>query len=258
MVALERLGWQRFDHDPALAWWVEHARPAARAAIADPANAHWLRCGGTWFAGVNVLPNAADGSIGESGSLRGRAVEAAGALVGTTPRWDAAQISVIHPGYPRQEGETDAAFRYRLTRDAAHVDGLLRLGPDNRRFIREPHAFVLGIPLTESDATASQLVVWQGSQKVMRKALLAALQDHLPETWPDVDVTDAYQAARRACFETCPRIAVHARPGEAYLIHRLALHGVSPWGEGASADPDGRMIAYFRPVLPAIADWLTG
>ena len=33
--------------------------PAARAAVSDPANAGWLRCGGTWFAGVDVLANDA-------------------------------------------------------------------------------------------------------------------------------------------------------------------------------------------------------
>jgi len=41
-----------------------------------------------------------------------------------------------------------------------------------------------------------------------------------------------------------------AAPGQAYLLHRLALHGVAPWADGAEASADGRMVAYFRPILP--------
>jgi hypothetical protein len=32
---------------------------------------------------------------------------------------------------------------------------------------------------------------------------------------------------------------------------------VAPWGEGATAPPEGRMIAYFRPEFLRIADWLS-
>ena len=53
-------------------------------------------------------------------------------------------LSVTYPGYPVQEHESDApAFGYRLKRDAAHIDGLIRDGPDIRRFAREYHAFIL-------------------------------------------------------------------------------------------------------------------
>lgn len=254
--ALHELGWQSFPHDPELARWVDGALPHALAAVADPDNARWLRCDGTWFAGVNALPNAADGSIGASGPLRGIAVDAARDLIGQDRRWDKAQVSAIYPGYPRQENENDTAFGYRLRRDAAHVDGLARAGRENRRFIREPHGFVLGIPLTNTTIEASPLVVWEGSHRIMRAAFLAALAGQEPENWTRVDVTDAYVAARRHCFETCRRVAVHARPGEAYLIHRLALHGVIPWGPNAKAAPAGRVIAYFRPLLESVDDWL--
>jgi hypothetical protein len=37
----------------------------------------------------------------------------------------------------------------------------------------------------------------------------------------------------------------------------MILHGMAPWADGAVADPDGRIIAYFRPELPSVADWLT-
>ena len=61
----------------------------------------------------------------------------------------------------------------------------------------------------------------------------------------DEDLTEAYVAARREALRICPRVTVHGRPGQAYLAHRLVLHGVAPWG--ASPETDPRMIAYFRP-----------
>ena len=71
-----------------------------------------------------------------------------------------------------------------------------------------------------------------------------------------MDVTEIYHAARREAFETCRRVEITARPGEAYVVHRLALHGVAPWRDGTPAGPDGRMIAYLRPELPETGDWL--
>jgi hypothetical protein len=57
-------GWCAFDHDPVLAAWVEAVRPVAEATLHDPdLRARWLRCGGTWFAGVNALGNNASGAV---------------------------------------------------------------------------------------------------------------------------------------------------------------------------------------------------
>jgi hypothetical protein len=39
-------------------------------------------------------------------------------------------------------------------------------------------------------------------------------------------------------------------------VHRLCLHGVAPWAADATAPPEGRMIAYFRPMLRSVAAWL--
>ena len=64
-----------------------------------------------------------------------------------------------------------------------------------------------------------------------RRALAGTPQEHLHE----VDITDIYQSARREVFETCPRIELPAKPGEAYVLHRHCLHGVAPWAETASA-----------------------
>jgi hypothetical protein len=122
--------------------------------------------------------------------------------------------------------------------------------------LREPHAFILGLPLTTADAGAAPLVVWEGSQTIIRRAFTAALAPHPPESWGDIDLTDVYHAARRESFATCPRVALPARPGEALLLHRMILHGMAPWADGATAEPEGRIIAYFRPEFGCLADWL--
>ena len=251
-------GWVTFPADPAVARWVEAALPIAMDRIRDPdEQRQWLQCEGTRFVGVDSLPNDPDGAVAGSGPLDGDAYRAARGLYGDLPL-HRAQVSVIYPGYPRpRAGEGEGAFRYRLKRDAAHVDGLLAVGDDRRRHLIERHAYILGLPLNACGPTASPLVIWEGSHKIMQQAFAEALA-HVPESkWAEVDLTGIYQAARREVFETCPRISLPAKPGEAYLVHRHALHGVAPWGANAEAPPEGRIIAYFRPELPVGSqDWL--
>jgi len=241
-------GWAVMPPDPAIAAWAAAARPLADEALADPeARAAWLRCGGTWFAGVNVFPNGPDGGVPAHGvpPLAGAAVDFIAARLGLAGlTWDTAQISVCYPGYPQPwAGESAAAFGYRAKRDAAHVDGLTR-DPARRRRLGERHGFILGLPLTETPPEAAPFVVWEGSHETMRAAFRARLAGIPPERWGDEDVTDAYWEARRRVFETCRRVPIAAEPGQAVLTHRLAVHGVAPW-----AAPEGppRAIAYFRP-----------
>ncbi|MCU9838003.1 hypothetical protein OEZ49_09520 [Ruegeria sp. WL0004] len=248
--AFLRRGWLRFPFDPVLAGWVDHVLPVARRAVTDPAHAQWLDCEGTWFIGVDALDNNAEGRVGDGPALAGQAIDFITRHLGMLPL-HRGQVSVTYPGYPRpRRGEGEAAFRYRLNRGAAHVDGLKPDGPDRRRHVDEPHGWILGLPLTEAPPEAAPLILWEGSHLILGPALARVMAGHPPEEWHRVDVTDAYQSARREVFETCPRIALHARPGEAYLLHRHCLHGVAPWAEGATAGPDGRMIAYFRPLMP--------
>ena len=244
-------GWVRLGPLPGLQAWADAALPAARRHVLS-GDEEW-RCGGTWLAGVDALPNGAGADIaGVPLPSELRAV-----LPWHPDSWHAAQLSTLRPGYPQPwAGESDAAFRFRQTRDAAHVDGLLPIGPDRRRMLREPHAFILGLPLTEADPGAAPLVVWEGSQTLIRRAFTAALAPHPPETWGDIDLTDVYHAARREAFATCPRVPLPARPGEALLLHRMILHGMAPWADGAMAPPEGRIIAYFRPEFAAVSDWL--
>ncbi len=237
-------GWQRIGPHAAIARW---AAMAHKAAIPALARAEW-RAGGTWDLGLDALANDATGAIGGAPFPWPH-------LPLTPVPLHAAQVSTIRPGYPRSDGD-DTAHRWRLNRDGAHLDGLLATGPARRRHIAEPHAWILGLPLTACDAGASPLVVWEGSHLILQGALRAALSPHPPEHWSTVDVTDAYQTARARVLADCRRTEVAAQPGEALLVHRLALHGVAPWVTGARAPPEGRMIAYLRPLLPDVEAWL--
>lgn len=251
-------GWCCFESDPAILDWINAALDPARATVVDPEHAKWHRYQNTWFAGVNVLPNDVNGAIAGSGPLAGHAVEFIATELGLTDfAWDMAQVSVCYPGYPQPtDGESEAKARYRRNRDAAHLDGLLPEGPECRRHLREHHGFVLGIPMVEFDQDASPFVIWEGSHEVIRQAFARRFAGLDPQAWGDEDVTDLYQQVRRDIFERCRRVAIHARPGEVYLAHRLCLHGMAPWGDDAGAGPDGRMICYFRPNTFGPYDWL--
>lgn len=240
--------WQRFASDPGLVRWAAAADQVATEVLADPAQAHQYRYEKTWFVGVDALPNANDGSLG--------AVPLAGdVLAGLwNGAWHRAQLSVTFPGYPqRMAGESAGQHRFRVQRNAAHVDGLLPMGPARRRHLIEPHAFILGLPL--NDVTESPLVVWEGSAAIMKAAFKEAFDGVPARDWAKVDLTEMYQTTRKRCFESCKRVALVAKPGEALLLHRLTLHGVASW---AGSDPceEGRRIAYFRPHLENPADWL--
>ena len=240
-------GFRVFEQDAAVARWAAAAHTVACEVSHDPRiRAVNLRHGDTWFVGVDALPNAPDGSIGGV-PLAGQWRE----HVTTPDVWHAAQLSIVYPGYPIQDpDESDANHRYRITRHAAHVDGLLPEGPERRRYLKEPHAFILGLPLNRSDA--APLMVWPDSHRIMGPAfdVLRAAPDPM-----QVDVTDTYQAARRRVFAEIEPVAVVAEPGQAIVLHRHLLHGVAPWSADVKAPQEGRIIAYFRPQFTAI-EWL--
>jgi hypothetical protein len=245
---LAKDGFVVFDTDPRVTRWATRAHVAACDVASDPVQrAKWMRHGETWFVGVDALSNGADGSIGDVG-LSGPWND-----IMTAPKaWHRAQVSVIYDGYPKKDPqESEAAHKFRVNRCAAHVDGLhLEAG---RRIVREPHAFILGLPLNESDACP--LVVWRASHLAMRVALAGVVGSGDPR---GVDVTEAYIAARRAVFDTCEAVEVPLRIGQAVLVDRFALHGVAPWRSGDTAPPEGRMIAYFRPEFDDPTDWFVG
>lgn len=238
-------GYRQVAAHPALKLWAEAAQGPAAAAVL--ASSDW-RCGGTWCVGLEALPNDPDGRVA--------GVPLPWDVLGLPPEpLHRAQVSTTRPGYPQPSPtESEAAYRFRLNRDSAHLDGLLAIGPDKRRFVKEPHAWILGLPLNRADAGAAPLVVWAGSHLVMQAALAPLLSG--ADDPSEVDITDAYQAARATVFRTCPRIELPGRVGEAVILHRHLIHGVAPWATGAMAEEPGRMVAYFRPLFPTVADWI--
>lgn len=249
--AFREKGWTIFLPEPAVAIWAAQALRAAREVLNDPTQADQYACEGTWFVGIDALPNDPQGRVAGNAPLQGAAVDFIAAQCGGWPDLHRAQLSGVFPGYPRpRAGETAAAFRYRSRRDAAHVDGVIGIGTPKRRFVQEPHAFILGLPLTRADEGAAPLVVWEGSHRVMREAFEQVFEA-VPDAPADqIDVTQAYTDTRAQVFEACPRRCLAAPPGSAILLHRLLLHGVAPFAAGAQADPAGRLIAYFRPPMP--------
>lgn len=234
-------GFHVFGDDPAVLTWAQAAHRVAVKLAQDPdIRAANLRHRDTWFLGVDALPNGADGAI--------KGVPLSGpwaAHIAPPQHWHRAQLSIVYPGYPgRDDSETEANHRYRIKRAAAHVDGLLPEGTDKRRFLREPHGFILGLPLNVADA--APLTIWPGSQRIMGDAFRALIGEQDPAT---VDLTEGYQAARRQCFEQITPQQIVARPGQSILLHRHLLHGVAPWEPQQKAPPEGRMIAYFRPQI---------
>lgn len=247
-------GFARFPATEAMGDWVTHAERATDEALNAAEHQAQYQCEGTWFVGLDVLPNDAVGRVLGSEPLSGDALAFAETFVGGPLPLHQGQVSVTFPGYPKpRAGETDAAFGYRLKRDAAHVDGVLGEGQPKRRYVREPHAYILGIGLSDGDETSAPLVIWRGSHNVMRRAFGEVFQSVDPDAMADLDVTEAYVAARKACFDTCERVLLPLKRGESVVLHPMALHGVAPWRQGAGH----RSVAYFRPEMPGgVAGWL--
>ncbi|WP_299149410.1 hypothetical protein [uncultured Tateyamaria sp.] len=240
-----RDGFVVFEAEPSVERWARAARHVTSGIAADPeTQSANLRHGNTWFIGVDVLPNDMSGAVDGV------------PLIGP---WDdhvpplnqhPAQVSIIYPGYPKRDPDQSAANHgYRIKRQAAHVDGLLPEGPDRRRFAREFHAYILGIPL--NPAPQAPTMIWPGSHLIMQRAIVDAIAGR---DVSEVDLTDAYHAARNEVFAQIEPVPIKATFGQSFLIHRFALHGTAPWD---GPDGPGRMIAFFRPEFDDPADWLT-
>jgi len=240
--ALETLGFRLFDATQDTLRWARTAHKVACQVTRDPEQRQlWMRHQETWFVGVDALPNESDGSISQV-ALTGPWH----ADIDPPAHWHKAQISVMHPGYPQQDdGQSDANHRFRVHRAAAHVDGVLL--ENGKRYVAEPHAFILGIALNQSDA--APLKIWPESHHIMGPALARALAK-------GPDVTDAYKAARAEVFETIQPRDLPLSTGQSVLLHRHLLHGMAPWKDGDTAPPEGRMTVYFRPQFGNAKDWL--
>ena len=155
----EHKGWVKFKFDERVVRWANAANSKLISKLKNKEIFdNNLTCQGTWFVGVDALENGTDGALGEI-SLSGpfeslmKHTEARGL--------HAAQVSIIFEGYPKpRDQESESSFNFRLKRDAAHVDGLIADFPGGPRKLKEPHAYVLGIPLNQAPKGASPVVGW--------------------------------------------------------------------------------------------------
>lgn len=245
--ALKEDGFFIFERDENIEKWAQTACDIIHPIIHDPevrkAN---LRHGETWFVGVDILPNDAHGAID------GKALTGAWRSHVPDLPLHRAQVSIIFDGYPKRDNHENLPnHRYRMNRAAAHVDGLLPVGPDRRRFGMEYHAYIMAVPLNQ--VMAAPTVVWKGSHKIMQRAICEAIKGRDPR---QVDITDVYQAARKEVFATCEKVALTLLVGQVALIHRFALHGTDIWPKSYQDETgEGRMIAFFRPEFSTASEW---
>ena len=135
------------------------------------------------------------------------------------------------------------------------LDGLIAEMPGGPRRLKEPHAYVLGVPINQAPENASPMVVWEGSHHLMSSAFKRFFLNQNLNEWENLDIREIYFEARKEVFRKCKRIVLHANVGESYMIHRHCLHGISPWDPKNVSFSEGRKIVYFRPELEKLADW---
>lgn len=255
---LDALGWEIFERDADIVQWAAEAKEIVEKKLAQKDFPQKdLRCGGTWFAGVNFLGNSTSGKL-ETKNLQGKIIASIMSRFRESfDEWDSAQISICYPGYPKpMASEGVAAFNYRIKKCAAHVDGILPLGNNRRRFVREHHAFIFGIPLSRFNRFASPLVIWEGSHHIILDTFHKIFSSLSSSEWPQLDVTFQYKEARKKVFATCPKKVIWVPLGGCFVLHRMCLHGISPWAKNAQAEPCGRIMAYFRPKLLCEKNWI--
>ena len=121
-----------------------------------------FRSGSTWFVGTNFLDNNSQGKIG-SRQLSKKIINNISSYFGTKIQyWDKGQVSICWPGYPKKDTlESEKSFNFRIKRFASHIDGIIPLGSKKRRFAKEYHAFILGLPIMNNFKNNASLVVWE-------------------------------------------------------------------------------------------------
>ena len=260
-------GWCRFGADADVLQWVHHALPAAEKAISASQHRHWFRYQNTWFVGVNALPNNDRGQVENGPPLQGQAADfIRQKLKADMSSLDQAQVSAIFAGYPKpSETEPETFFNYRLRRDAAHIDGLLKDSTvsESARFAREYHEYILAIGMTNNDNSASPLVVWRGSHAVFQSEFVRFFAGYEAKRIGSTDISGFYRSVRKRVLESCERVELPLQRGESVVAHRMLLHGTAPWRDRGeeprlNAQPNTpRILCFFRPITLTADEWLT-
>ena len=229
-----------------------------------------FRSGATWFTGINFLDNGPNGDINGKPFSSEIWFEISEKFGSEVKYWDAAQVSICWKGYPIKDSlESENSFRYRLKRYSSHLDGLIPVGQKKRRFAKEFHAFILGIPLLNNSVDAAPLVVWEGSHIIFRDIFRRVYSGLSESEISALDVTEIYHKYRKEVFSSCCTRKVVPYKNQPYILDRHLLHGVVPWKEdiNSSSIPyednalrlnpmTGRIVTYFRPPHEDPTDWV--
>ena len=265
-------GWCFLDSDIENYQWIEATKVNILNKFEQKEfNISDFRSGSTWFAGVNFLDNGSEGDINGASFSSELWSEIYGKFGHGIKYWDTAQVSIFWKGYPKKDqSETEKAFKYRLKKYSAHVDGLIPIGSKKRRFAKEFHAFILGIPIMNNRIDSAPLVVWEGSHIIFRNLFRKLYTGLSKKKVSKLDVTEIYQKYRRKVFSTCTFRKVVSQKNQPYILDRHLLHGVIPWNETVNISPMsyqndvfrlnpmfGRIVVYFRPSYKNSIDWVT-
>ncbi len=228
-----------------------------------------FRSGSTWFVGTNFLDNNSQGKIGNR-QLSKKIIDNISNYFGTKIQyWDKGQVSICWPGYPKKDTlESEKSFNFRIKRFASHIDGIIPLGLQKRRFAKEYHAFILGLPIMNNFKNNASLVVWEGSHKIFRNFFRNIYDGVSSNKISDTDITELYNECRNKVFTKCNVKKIVPNFKQPYLLDRHLLHGIDQWKDPNSGSyaiknkhlvnnlSNGRIVVYFRPVFSDPYDWI--
>ena len=266
----KKKGWSFLTKGPRYSDWLEAAlNNILNNFQVSSIDKNQLRSGQTWFVGMNFLKNTSDGSLGKISFDQVLLSQIEQKFGVSVDYWDRGQVSINWEGYPKKDiFETDLSYRYRLKYFASHVDGLIPVGVKKRRYLKEPHAFVLGLPVLNNFIHSAPLVVWEGSHLIIRSMFNSIFREVEDTELENIDVTDFYKDARRQIFSSCTPRRIFSTDFQPYILDRHLLHGVAPWisskksqtntdWKSVKLDPlDGRIIIYFRPYFKNLRNWI--
>lgn len=263
----QKFGWVKFCSDKRLLNWLDSLQKNCDIDSLYPRHDyhHLWRCDGTWFVGVDTIPNDHHGIVRQSLPLDGSIIDFIKQHLWQRPQWHRGQLSVCFPEYPKKGDEdTLKSWQFRIKHHAAHCDGIHGIGKftndqKKSRFLKEHHRFILAIPLDNITQHNAPMMLWQESHRLIQKMLCDVFANMLTCEWQNYDITKIYQHCRRHILETITPIAMTANYGDAYLLHRHLLHGIKSW-DRANHEAKIRRIIYFRPSYhhdsKSMHDWL--
>ena len=228
-----------------------------------------LRSGSTWFVGTNFLDNNSQGKIGAR-QFSKKIINNISSYFGTKIQyWDKGQVSICWPGYPKKDTlESEKSFNFRIKRFASHIDGIIPLGSKKRRFAKEYHAFILGLPIMNNFKNNASLVVWEGSHKIFRNFFRNIYEGVSSNKISHIDITELYNECRNKVFTKCNVKKIVPNFKQPYLLDRHLLHGIDQWKDqnfgsyvikhknSVNNLSNGRIVVYFRPVFSDPYDWI--